>query len=134
MLVNIVPKTQKVEDVINEMMVDLRGALDELICRKTQSPEGDVIINLLKCPYRNADPMAADAVIYGETNPSKEFDEAADKLLAETARLLGDFGLTIQVATGGIEVWYRRIDGAWAQIQNGRIVDAVWHTGEPDNI
>jgi hypothetical protein len=123
-IINLVPTTYEVEFRLNDLIGTVRDRLKSVICLISDYPIIDVLVNLLYCPYRNADPNSADLIVYAETCPDEKLEARADELRDAVARVLNELGFT----TGqGTEVWPRFIPGSWCLIKNDTIVDSVSH-------
>lgn len=125
-IVNIVPTTPLVEVHYSLRMGEIRQRMKEDICRISGFPPTDVVVNLLKCPYKDPDlEAAADAIVYVDTCPHKELEKRADELRIALAQVLVDLGL----ASGRmVEVWVRFfLPGSWGLWEDGKEVDSVSH-------
>lgn len=123
-LVSIVPTTKLVEEVLADRIGELRGRIKDTICNISGFPRNDVIVNLLHCPYRNADPDSTNLILYADTCPHEELEIKANELCAMTGMVLADMGFT---HGQGAEVWPRFLPGPWCLVKGREIVDRVGH-------
>ena len=123
-LVSIVPLTKEIEDVLADRIGELRNRIKNTICHISGFPRDDVIVNLMHCPYRNADPASVDFILYADTCPHEELEAKANKLCAAIGMVLADMGLT---SGQGAEVWPRFLPGPWCLVKGRQIVDRVSH-------
>ena len=123
-IVNIVPKSKKVEDALAEKMPELRERVKGAICKISGFPYGDVIVSLCFCPYRNVDPAAADLVLYADICPHDQLEVESNVLCSTVAFILAELGFS---SGRGAEVWNRYLPGPWCLVINGEIVDSVSH-------
>lgn len=126
-IINLVPKTKKIEDQIDGLMEQLRARIEALVVERLDVPLLDVIVNLQTCPYRNPDPKAANVILYLETSPGERLETYGPALCHALAHLLSEFELTEEPGT---EVWVRSISGAWCLILGPEIKDST-HTPAP---
>lgn len=122
-IIDLVPKTPVVEDLIYGKMDELRARIQAIVVERLDTLPWDVIVNLRACPYRDADPKGANTVVYLETSPGEKIETMAAALCHALAHLFAEFGLTEEPGT---EVWIRYISGAWCLITNGQIVDSTF--------
>jgi hypothetical protein len=105
-------------------MDEVRRRIKDVICLVSGFPRTDVIVNLLSCPFRDADPDSAELVLYVDTCPHEELEARADELCWEIARVLVELGFTAGL---GAEVWPRFLPGPWMLVKDDKIVDKVSH-------
>lgn len=105
-LISLVPRSKEIEQKLSGSMERIRKALKHIISITWGIPQNDVLINLIKCPYKDADSDMADAVLYLETSPDKKLIRKADILRKEIKEVLRR-----DLAT--FEVWVRFIPGSW---------------------
>lgn len=129
-VVKISPKDEQTEDMLADIMAALRPELKEVICRIAETTESDVIIDLMKCAIRDADPVAVPFVLYADTCPNEKLEPRADEMRNEIAKVLAFHGLSVGTGT---EVWFRFLAGSWGLIKDGviRDEDAVSHPWTP---
>src|SRR5881394_2988412 len=96
-IVKLEPKSPEIEEKLNAIMEDIRRQVKLNICMESGFPERDVLVGLLRCPYRNPDPNAADVVVYIETNPHLDLEQRSTKLVEYIARTLIQSGLSVQI-------------------------------------
>ncbi len=120
-LVNIVPKDETAQDILNGKMDDIRYSLKAVICGISGFPENDVIVRLVRPDAVNSDPYEADFVVYADTCPNEGLEARANDLCIEVAQAL----ITIGLKDMKFEVWPRFLPGPWALVENGAIVDVV---------
>lgn len=123
-LVSIIPTSESVEEALAEKIDQVRKELKEAICHISGFPEDDVLINLLSCPMRNADPASADMVVYADTCPHEELEARADELRNAIAGTIAMLGFS---DGNGAEIWPRFLPGPWCLVKHGAIVDKVSH-------
>jgi len=121
-IVNVVPVTETVEDVLAGRMGEIRALVKAAVCKASGFPEDDVLVNLMQCPYRSVDPASASFVVYADTCPHEDLELKADDLCRTVARVLA--GMFQQ---GSFEVWPRFLPGPWCLVRDGEIVDFVSH-------
>lgn len=126
-IINIVPKTKKIEDQIDAMMTLLRHRILALVVELLDIPVSDVVVNLQICPYRNADNAGANMVLYLETSPGEKIGNMANLLCHSLANLLVELKLT----EDGVEVWVRMVTGSWCLAGSEGIIDTAQHVLPP---
>lgn len=125
-LIDIKPKDQATEDMLAALMPQLRAHLKMYVGNVAHTPKEDVIVTLYRCEVRDADPDAADFVIYADTNPGEQIEEAAEAILATIVGTLTMYASL--VAHRRIEIWPRFLPGPWCLLDDGKIVDEVKHS------
>ena len=123
-LVSIVPTTERVEEELAGRMEAVRRRIKDMVCYVSGFPRTDVIVNLLRCPFKDADLDSAELVLYVDTCPHEVLEGRADELCEEVARVLVELGFT---AGRGAEVWPRFLPGPWCLVKGREIVDKVSH-------
>ncbi len=123
-IVNICPKSKSVENVLDDSMSKIRERLKGTICRISGFPKGDVLVNLLACPFRDVDPDSADIVLFIDTCPHEELEAKSDELCRDIADDLTQLGFTVG---RGTEIWARFLPGPWYLVKYGKIVESVPH-------
>ena len=123
-IINIVPKDELTEKLILEIIEKLRETIKNITCEISGFPKTDILVNLMRCPYRNSDPDSADAIVYIETNPNEDFEDEANYFCKEIAQIFIDCGFT---SRNGIEIWTRFVPGPWCLVKKGAIEEFVTH-------
>ena len=125
MIVTFAPKNSSVEHVLYVSFREIRTLFKVTVCDISEVPYTDVIVNLNKCDIIDADPAAADFIVFLDTCPDEKLEAKADLLCNEVAKLLISMGLT---ANCTVEVWPRFLPGSWCLIKDRHIVDVVKHS------
>lgn len=123
-LIGLSPKTEEVEELLATRMNEIRPLFKKKVDEKWGFGESDVIVNLLKCNIRDADPDASDVVILLQTNPNKEAEQTVNKLRNELAQIWIRLGLGLSMRT---ELWPQFVPGSWCLISGEVMVDHVDH-------
>jgi hypothetical protein len=125
-LVNIEPSTKEVEDKLAARIEEIRKWMKDTICEVSGFPRHDVLVNLLRCNARDADPEGADFVVFADTNPNETLEGRANDLCRAIAKVFVDLGLANHLT---IEIWPRFLPGPWCLLEKNQITDMVFHPG-----